>query len=188
MLLGYVCSSSVGVPPVAWQELPLLLFSFSTFTPLRHKWYPSLFREECLRCFEDSFGKLPRGLRCGGIWLACSLAKVVQEPLDRVPPRHSDLQRLSAELPLLWLSPYGAVVGDSSTEVDSGCYHVVVRVRFSREYGLGVYNHVAYSTLVCLPCEYVVDAFEVTRVVLCNTVVCVQNSAYTRTEEGVHDG
>ena len=51
-----------------------------------------------------------------------------------------------------------------------------------------MYNHVGYSTSVCLPHEYVVDAFEVARAVPCDTVVCVQNSAFTRTEEGVHDG
>ena len=73
------------------------------------------------------------------------------------------------------------------TEVDSGYHHVVVRVRFSRECGLGVYNHVAYSTSVCLPCEYVVYAFDVARAVPCDTVVCVRNSVFTLTE-GVHDG
>ena len=103
-----------------------------------------------------------------------------------MPPRHFDLQLLSAELPLLRLGPYGAVVGDSATEVDSSYYHFVVRVRFNRECGLGVYNHVAYSTSMCLTREYVVDAFEVARAAPCDTVVCVRNSAFTRTEEGVH--
>ena len=45
---------------------------FRAFTPLRHTWYPSLCREHCLRCFEDSFGEPPRGLRCCGIWPVCS--------------------------------------------------------------------------------------------------------------------
>ena len=92
-----------------------------------------------------------------------------------MPPRHFDLQLLSAELPLLRLGPYGAVVGDSATEVDSSYYHVVVRVRFNRECGLGVYYHVAYSTSMCLTREYVVDAFEVARAAPCDTVVCVRN-------------
>ena len=105
-----------------------------------------------------------------------------------MPPRHFDLQLLSAKLPLLRLGPYGAVEGDSATEVDSSYYHVVVRVRFCRECGLGMYNHVAYSTSICLTREYVVDAFEVARAAPCDTVVCVRNSALTRTEEGVHDG
>ena len=102
-------------------------------------------------------------------------------------PRHFDLQFLSAKLPLLRLRPYGAVVGDSAIEVDSSYYHVVVRVRFSRECGLGVYNHVAYSTSMYLTREYVVDAFEVARAAPCDTVICVRNSVFKRTE-GVHDG
>ena len=102
-------------------------------------------------------------------------------------PRPFDLKFLSAKLPLLRLGPYGAVVGDSAIEVDSSYYHVVVRVRFSRECGLGVYNHVAYSTSMYLTREYVVDAFEVARAAPCDTVICVRNSVFKRTE-GVHDG
>ena len=67
-----------------------------------------------------------------------------------------------------------ARLGDSATEVDSGYCHVVVRVHFSRECGLAVYNHVAYSASMCLPREYVVDAFEVARAVRCDIVVCVR--------------
>ena len=39
-----------------------------------------------------------------------------------------------------------------------------------------MYNHVAYSTSMCLTREYVVDAFEVARTAPCDTVVCVRNS------------
>ena len=54
--------------------------------------------------------------------------------------------------------------------------------------GWGCTTHVAYSTSMCLTREYVVDAFAVARAAPCDTVVCVRNSAFTRTEEGVHDG
>ena len=168
------------------QEAPLLLLSFPGFltTPA---YVVSVSLSGSLSALLHSFGKLPHGLRCGGIWLCRLFAEVVQEPLDHVPPRHFDLQLLSAELPLLRFGPYGPVIGDSATEVDRSYCHVVVRVRFSRECGLGAYNNVAYSTSMCLTREYVVDAFEVARAAPCDTVIWVRNSVFTRTED-VHDG
>ena len=67
-----LCHQSACLPSLG-ESFLYCCSRFRAFIPLRHTWYPSLCREYCLRCFGASFGKLPRGLRCGVFdWPVCS--------------------------------------------------------------------------------------------------------------------
>ena len=84
-----------------------------------------------------------------------------------------DVQLLPTEPPLFRFGSHWAVVGEAATDIDSGYHHIVVGIRSGRGCGLGVYDYVAHSTLVCLPGKYVVYALEVTGTGPCDTVVRV---------------